>query len=159
MNKLIVKRTCAFSFLFGAILGIMAIVPFTSGLAFFILILFSSVIIILYMKKNEKHLGIINTEQGAILGGIIGFVATLGFCVTYLPMNFILSLIFTKSTDLGISYFFTTAPWLFFIMIFMTCFILGLTNSATGMGTAYILSYFEKKPEGYDAPLDIKIED
>lgn len=159
MNKLIVKRSCAFSFLLGAILGIMAIIPFLSGFAFFILILFSSVVVILYMKKNEKYLGIINTEQGAILGGIIGFVTTIGFCVSYLPMKFILSLIFTKYTDLGISYFFTTAPWLFFIIIFMACFILGLINSVTGMGTAYILNYFEKKPEGYDAPLDIKVDD
>ena len=159
MNKLIVKRAAAFSFLLGAVLGLMAILPLVSGLAFFILILFSSVLVILYMKKNEKHLGVINTEQGAVLGGIIGFISTFGFCVTFLPMKFILSLIFTKTTDLGISYFFTTAPWLFFIIIFMTCFILALVNSATGMGTAYFLNYFEKKPEGYDAPLDIKIDD
>lgn len=159
MNKSIVKRTLAFSFLLGAILGLMAIIPFISGLAFIVLILFSSVAVILYMKKNEKHLGIINTEQGAILGGVIGFATTLGFCVTYLPMKFILSLIFTKSTDLGISYLFVNAPWLFFIFIFMACFILAAVNSIGGMATAYILGYFEKKPEGYDAPLDIKIDD
>ncbi len=159
MNRLIVKRAAAFSFLLGAILGIMAIIPFISGLAYLILILLSSVAVILYMKKNEKYLGIIDTQQGAILGGIIGFVTTIGFCTVFLPMKFILSLIFTKSTDLGISFFFTTAPWLFFIIIFIVAVILGFINSATGMGTAYFLGYFEKKPEGYYAPLDIKIED
>ncbi len=159
MNEIIVKRAAAFSFLLGAILGIMAIIPFISGLAYFILILCSSVAVILYMKKNEKYLGIIDTQQGAILGGIIGFITTIGFCITFLPMKFILSLIFTKSTDLGISYFITTAPWLFFVLIFIIAVILGLINSATGMGTAYVLNYFEKKPEGFDAPLDIKIED
>ena len=48
----------------------------------------------LYMKKNEKHLSYLTTEQGAIIGGLIGFFATVGFFATFTPMVGIIHLIF-----------------------------------------------------------------
>ena len=45
------------------------------------------------------------------------------------------------------------------VVFLMVGLIFALTNSATGMGTTWIIGYFEKKPQDYDARLDIKIED
>ena len=101
----------------------------------------------------------LTNEQGAILGGIIGFFSTVGFFITFSPMVCILRMISAKYYAYMIPDMLNNALWLFFVIIFMVGFIFALTNSATGMGIAWLLGRIEKKPENYDARLDIKIED
>ena len=159
MNETVVKRACLFSVIFGAIVGLLALIPQLIGLALFVVSFLSCAIVIYYMKYNEKHLGFLTNEQGAIMGGIIGFFATIGFFVTFSPMVCILHLIFKKYYAYMIPDMLSNSIWLFFVIVFMVGFIFALTNSATGMGTAWLLGNVEKKPENYDARLDIKIED
>ena len=159
MNQLIIKRASIFSLILGAVLGLIALFPFAIGFVIFLLGFLSSVAIILYMKKNEKHLGIIDNEQGAILGGIIGFCSGVGFFVSFAPMVSILKLIFKDYYAYAIPYVLEEAFWLFLVIVFIVAFIFALTNSATGMATAFLLNKFEEKPKVYDAPLDNKIED
>ncbi len=159
MNLLIIKRTIIFSLILGAMLGIVGLLPFLIGYVLFILLFFSSVIVILYMKKNDKYLGIIDTQQGAILGSIIGFFSTVGFFLAFSPMVCIIKLIFKNYYSYAIPDAFSMGLWLFAIIVFMVSIIFSMVNSVSAMGLAFILSYFEKKPEEYDAPLDIKIED
>ena len=75
MNQVISKKAAIFAFIFGACLGLAGHIPSYTiqGLVLFALLFLSSVFVILYMKKNEKHLGIINNQQGAIMGAISGF--------------------------------------------------------------------------------------
>ena len=94
MNETVVKRALIFSLILGAFIGIVSLLPVAIGFALFILMFLSSPIIIIYMKKNEKHLSFINNEQGAILGAIIGFGATIGFFASFSPLVCILKLIF-----------------------------------------------------------------
>ena len=160
MNQLIVKRASIFSLILGAILGLIALFPSIIGFALFTVGFLASIIVILYMKKNEKHLGIIDNEQGAILGGIIGFFTGIGFFASFSPMVCILRLIFKeKYYSYAIPDIVTEAFWLFVIIVIMVSVIFALTNSATGMATAFMLNKIEEKPKDYDAPLDIKIED
>ena len=79
MNKLIAKRAALFSLILGAILGLVALIPAFIGLCLFILTFIVSPLVIIYMKKDEKHLAYLTNEQGATLGAIIGFFATVGF--------------------------------------------------------------------------------
>lgn len=160
MNQLILKRASVFSLILGALIGLAALLPSVIGFAIFTLGFLSSIIVIFYMKNNEKHLGIIDNEQGAILGGFIGFFSGIGFFISFTPMVFILKLIFKDTYySYAIPYILNDAFWLFLVIVFMVSAIFALTNSATGMGTAFLLNKFEQKPENYDAPLDIKIED
>jgi len=159
MNELVVKRSAIFSLLLGAVLGLAELLPFLIGNVLFALSFFSSVIIILFMKKNDKHLGFIDTKEGAILGGIIGFLSTIGFFLTFSPMVCILRLILKERYySYAIPEAFSMGLWLFAIIVLMVAGTFALTNSATGMGVAFGLSYFEK-PQNPDARLDIKIED
>ena len=96
MNQIVVKRAAIFSLILGAALGLLALFPSVIGFSLFIVAFLSSAIVILYMKKNEKHLGIINNEQGAILGGIIGFFSGVGFFASFSPMVCILRMIFKE---------------------------------------------------------------
>jgi len=159
MNQIIAKRAAVFALILGAVLGLISLVPAFVGLGIFVLSVFSSVIVMLYMKKNEKHVAYLTNEQGAIMGGIIGFFATVGFAFSFCPMVCILKLIFKTYYSYIIPDLLKDAIWLFFVLLFMIAFIFALINSTTGMGTTWILNRIEKKPENLDARLDIKIED
>lgn len=159
MNQVIAIRTAVFSLIFGAILGLLALFPFLIGYVLFVLVFFSSVVVILYMKKNDKHLGIISTQEGAILGALIGFLSTIGFFISFSPMVCILKLIFKGYYSYAIPDAFAMGVWLFLIIVLMVAGMFAMTNSATGMGLAWGLEFFEKKPQDSDARLDIKIDD
>ena len=160
MNQVVVKRAAIFSLILGAILGLIALFPSVIGFSLFAVSFLAAIIVILYMKKNEKHLGIIDNEQGAILGGIIGFFSGVGFFAAFSPMVCILRLIFKERYySYAIPDIITEAFWLFVVIVLMVSIIFALTNSAVGMGVAFMLNKIEDKPENYDATLDIKIED
>lgn len=159
MNQLIAKRAALFALILGAAIGLISLFPFFIGFALFILSFFSSVVVMLYMKKDEKHLAYLTNEQGAIMGGIVGFFATIGFFITFAPLVCVLRLIFKTYYSYMIPDMLRDAMWLFFVLVFMVAVIFALINSATGMGTTWILSHIEKEPENVDARLDIKIEE
>lgn len=163
MNQLIVKKIVVFSLILGACLGLVLHIPSYTlqGIIVTSLMFLISVIIILYMKKNEKHLGIINNQQGAIIGGIAGFFGTLGAFISYVPLAYIIYKVINQNYYYGslVNSAASTAFWLLILITLMFCFIFALTNSATGMGLAFLLNYFEKKPEDSDAQIDIEIND
>lgn len=159
MNQLILKRTALFSLILGAIIGLISIIPPIIGFCLFILSFFSGAIVILYMKKDEKHIAYLTNEQAAIVGGVIGFFTTLGFFVTFSPMVCILKLIFKNYYSYMIPDMLSNALWLFFVIVFMVAVIFAMTNSALAMGIIWLINKIEGKPQHHDAGLDIKIED
>lgn len=159
MNQLIAKRTTIFALILGAVIGLLSLFPFLIGLCISVLAFFSSVIVMIYMKKDEKHVSYLTNEQSAIMGGVIGFFATIGFFVAFSPMVCILKLIFKKYYSYMIPDMLHDALWLFFVVVIMVALIFAMTNSATGMGINWFFGQIEKKPENLDARLDIKIED
>ena len=159
MNEIIAKKAGILAVLLGAVIGIIALIPPLIGISLFCLTFLASTIVMIYMKKNEKHISFLTNEQGAILGGIIGFFATIGFFITFSPLVCIIHLIFKKYYAYMIPDMLSNALWLFFVIVFMVGLIFAMTNSATGMGLTWVLSNIEKKPQHHDARLDIKIED
>ena len=162
MNQIIVKKAMIFSLILGACLGLIMHIPSYTivGFALMVLLFLSSVSIILYMKKNEKHLSFIDNREGAILGSIAGFFTTLGAFASFTPMAYMLYFINHNNYFGSLAHTFINETfWLFCIVAFMTSFIFAATNAATGMGLAYILKFFEKKPENSDAQIDIEIND
>lgn len=165
MNQIIAKKAAVFSLILGACLGLVWHVPSYTilGLVLTVLLFLSSILIILYMKKDEKHLSFIDNRQGAILGGIAGFFTTLGAFISFSPLALILYYITNHQNYFGniIHSFTSQTLWVFIIIVLMVCFIFACTNAATGMGLAYILNFFEKnkKPENSDSGIDIEIND
>ena len=159
MNELVVKRASIFALILGATIGLASLIPALIGLGLFLLSILVAPIVIIFMNKDEKHLGILNNEQGAILGGFIGFFSTIGFFAAFSPMVCILHLIFKTYYSYTIPDMLNTASWLFFVIVFTVSFIFALTNAASGMGMIYLLNKIEKKPQRNDAQLDIEIND
>ena len=159
MNSVVSKSALLFALILGAFLGIISVIPQLIGICLFALSFLCAPIIIIYMKNKEKHLGIISTENGAKLGAIIGAASTIGFFVTFSPLVCIVKLIFRSYYAYALPDTLKEALWLFFIIVGMVALIFAATNSATGMGCAWLYSTFEKQPEEPEAHLDIKIED
>lgn len=159
MNQVIAKKAIVFALMLGAIIGLASLFPFLIGFSLFVLGFLSSVLVMFYMKKDEKHIAYLTNEQGAIFGGLVGFFATIGFFVIFSPMVCVLRLIFKSYYAYTIPDMLKDALWLFFVLVFMVAFIFALTNCATAMGATWILSHIEKAPENADARLDIKIEE
>ena len=159
MNEILIKRTILFSLILGALIGLISTIPSMIGFSIFVMSFFTSVIVIFYMKRNEKYLGYINNQQGTILGGIIGFFSGVGFFITFCPMVCVLHLIFKNYYSYGIPDVLKDAFWLFIVIVLMVSGIFAILNCATGMAVACILEKVEKKPENSDTPLDIKIND
>ena len=158
MNETVVKRASIFSVIFGAIIGIISLIPSFIGFSIFILMFVSAPSVIIYMKNNERHLSFINNEQSAILGAIIGFAATIGFFASFSPLVCILKLIFKNFYAYMIPDMLSSALWLFFVLVFMVALIFAATNSASAMGLSWFYAHFENQPDE-DNRLDIKIED
>lgn len=158
MNETVTKRAAIFSLILGACIGIASLIPAVIGFSLFVLIFLSAPIVIFYMKKNEKHLSFLTTEQGAIIGAIIGFCSTVGFFASFSPMVCIIKLIYKNYYAYMIPDMFSTALWLFFILAFAVALIFAATNATSAMALAWVYSRFEKAPDE-DKRLDIKIED
>jgi len=158
MNEIIVKRASLFSLILGAFMGVLSILPSLVGFAIFFLMLFCAPTVIIYMKKDEKYLGFLNYNQSAILGGIIGFVATIGFFAAFAPLVCTIKMIIKTYYAYMIPDMLSSALWLFVVIVFFVAFIFAMTNSASALGLAWIFARFKKKPKEEDG-LDITIED
>lgn len=159
LNPLIIKKTAIFSALLGAFVGIISLIPSLIGFCLFFLTFIAAPVVIIYMKQNEKHLGIINNEQGTILGAIIGFCSTIGFFIVFCPMVCIIKLIIKSYYTYMIPDMFKEALWLLILIVVIVALVFAATNSATAMGVSALYNQFEQKPQDSDAQIDIEIND
>jgi len=130
------------------------LLPFFS-FNFLVCLLFSlvGVFVILFLKKHNL-VGILEPVDGAVIGGIAGFVCTVAANLVYIPLYGILAAIFkTYGQGIGISIFaqimiknfnlFITAMFLFFLGLIGAIF-----NAFSGMACAFIYEKLEiEKPE------------
>lgn len=161
MNQLIVKQTAILSAILGAILGFLTLIPFIGNFSFTVLILCISAVIIVYMKKNDL-IGIIDVREGAILGGIIGFISFITFSIVFIPFAAILGLIFK-------TYYFGWLAMLlkasgFFVLVMLVIFVAilsALMNAFSGLVTAYFYEILSglKKEEKEKETIDFEIKE
>lgn len=158
MNLLLVKQTAILSAILGGILGVLTLIPIINGLAFLVLVLCISAVVLVYMKKNEL-IGIIDLREGALLGGVIGFVSFIAFSIVFIPLVSIIGLIFVKYNSYGVLYLLKASG--FFVLIMLVIFLAvlsALMNAFSGLATAYfyeVLSGF-KKEENENIDFEIK---
>lgn len=161
MNPLIVKQTAILSAILGGILGVLTIIPFVRNFSFMLLILAISAVVIVYMKKNNL-IGIIDVREGAILGGIIGFVSFVAFSIVFVPLVSIVGLIFKGYYTYGILYLLKMSG--FFVLITLIVFLgilSALMNAFSGLVTAYVYEVLSgiKKEEKEEEHIDFEIKE
>ena len=158
MNALLVKQTAILSAILGGILGLLTLIPFVRNFSFMLLILCVSAVILVYMKKKDL-IGVIDLKEGAVLGGIIGFVSFIAFSVVFVPLVTIVGLIFTKYYTFGIKYLMQASGFFVLVMILLFLALLSaLMNAFAGLTTAYAYEILSgmKKEQNENVDFEIK---
>lgn len=154
-NQLI-KQMTILSTILGLILGVLTIIPFIGQFAFFALIVLSTPIIFIYMKKLEM-IGILDIKQGAIYGSIIGFVAFIAFCISFMPLAVIISFISKGAHYLWAGLLVKEGFFILIMLILFVSILVALMNAFSGLVTMYFYNQIEQKP--IEAQTDINIEE
>lgn len=161
MNPIVVKQTAILSAILGGILGVLTLIPFVRNFSFLLLIVCISAVVIIYMKKNDL-IGIIDVKEGAILGGIIGFVSFMAFSVVFVPLVAIVGWIFKGYYTFGITYMLKISG--FFVLVMLMVFmgsLSALMNAFAGLVTVYIYEILSgiKKEEKQEENVDFEIKE
>lgn len=141
MNKSILKIIILLSVFFGIVSGLLTIVPYVGEIIFWLLLLISAPVVILFMTKVEV-LEIATVRQSAVIGGIIGFISFLAFCAVYAPAVIVLAKFFNYSANLGVSMFLSNATFGVMIMLAIFMGVLSATmNAFSGFVTYYLIEF------------------
>lgn len=145
------KKLSLFSLLFGAITGILSLLPFF-GVISFLLIIFCSSFVILTIMKRTGNIVCPNEQKGLVYGGLAGFIAFIGFVITFLPLAFILSLIFKESYYTGVSMILKGGFTLAITLIVFIGILCAMMNSFSGLASIY---FFNSENKNAKFTLDI----
>ena len=156
IKQLLLKQMGMLSSVLGLVLGVITIIPFICNFSFFALIVLSSPIILVYMKKLDM-IGILDIRQGAMYGAIIGFISFVAFSVSFVPLATIIGFTYKGSYYLGVSLLFRTGFFVLIMMVFFVALLAALMNAFSGLVTIYVYNQLEQKPE--ESKTDINIEE
>jgi hypothetical protein len=90
MNETLLKQFSILGAFFGAVLGVLTLIPLIGKLAFFVLLCLTSVIVIVIMTRMG-YLEQLPVRDSVAAGAVIGFVSFIAFCVVFLPLFALLS--------------------------------------------------------------------
>ena len=139
MNKSLIKLLCVFATLTGGILAVPALLPFLMPYVLIALLLLISPFMLIYLKK----LNIIKTfdiDKSMILGAISGACASLGFCIIYIPIAFILNLIFKIQ-----SYIWAKTVFINFGGLIMMLVLIAMTCAIFNAFSAFVVAQFYQR--------------
>jgi len=147
---MLIKPSLILGAISGAALGIFLLIPFINTFSCFILFTIVGAGIVFYLKKNS-FIGILSLQDGALVGAISGFISLVAAAVVYLPISYILSLIFSPISKAGGNLInsFMVASYSIFVMIMLTFFMAllsALFNAFSGLIAAYIYERIENNP-------------
>lgn len=141
MNHILLKQITKLSLFFGALCGLITLIPFINTLSLTFLICFMAPFVISILIKYNC-LSLNSIKESVIYGAIIGFVSFLSFCIIYMPISFILIKAFNISTNYGVGIILLNANFFLLTVISIFLAILGATmNAFTGFLTFYIIDF------------------
>lgn len=134
-----IKNLAIISLIFGAISGVLALIPIFGILILLILIFCSSFLIIVFMKKFSL-LPNPNEQTGMLWGGISGFVTFIGFAIIFLPCSFVLSLIFKQSYYTGIAMILKSGFSIMIMLVLFLAILCAMMNAFAGLASIYFFN-------------------
>lgn len=139
IDLLLVRNISVLSLFFGAVLGLVTLIPFIGTMSLIFLICFIAPLVIwLLIKYNCLSIGSI--KESIVIGAIAGFISYLAFSIVYIPVSFILMKFFNISSNYGVGIAILNSN--FFLLIVLSVFmgVLSATvNAFTGFLTFYMI--------------------
>ena len=139
INELLLKQVAILSAIAGGALGVLTIFPYINIFSVSILVICLAAGILVYMKR-ENLIGIFDMKEGAILGGVIGFVSFIAAAVVYTPIDIILGLIPIFTAHFIMRFFFNSfgSIIVLIMLIFFIALLSALMNAFAGLATSYV---------------------
>ncbi len=139
INELLLKQVAILSAIAGGALGVLTIFPYINIFSVSILVICLAAGILVYMKR-ENLIGIFDMKEGAILGGVIGFVSFIAAAVVYTPIDIILGLIPIFKAHFIMRFFFNSfgSIIVLIMLIFFIALLSALMNAFAGLATSYV---------------------
>lgn len=143
MDKSLLKLILSISAFLGVLFGILTAIPYVGEFAFWILLCFAAVIEMSFLIKI-KLLDTLTVNESAVIGGIIGFVSFMVFCIIYVPVVVILFKAFNYSANYGISLMLGQASVGIILILSVFMSVLSATiNAFTGFLTYYAREFMK----------------
>lgn len=166
MNQLLLKQTAILSAIMGGVLAVLTLIPFVRNFSFMALILFVAAIVLVYMKKHDL-IGVIDLREGAVLGGVIGFVSFIAFSIVFIPLVAVFGGLFglmfggffkTTYNAYIFSMYKMMGVWVTILLTFFVSIVSALMNAFAGLATAYVYEILSgmKKEENENVDFEIK---
>ncbi len=155
MNKVILKYLSFCSLAIGAILGILAAIPYIGGIALFSVLLLSAPLVILFLIMAGK-MDLTTPKDSIISGAITGFCANITFSFAYSIVVALIYLLFKYTNNYFLTAMIINSPiWLFIIIVLFVGVLTATTNAFTGFLTYYIINLIRDIYENKHADEDI----
>lgn len=160
MLKTLIKPSAVLGAIIGVILGIILLIPIVQILAFIAFLLIGSGVV--WYLKHYSFIGIISLKDGAIMGAVSGFIATLTASLICLPV-IIIKLFFISpitrgaSSNQGIDMIFSYIFILILLVLSSIAPIISLFNALSGMSAAFI--YKKKEDQNLNLQTEFVIDD
>ena len=139
MEYTLLRQITILSLFFGALLGIITLIPFINTFSLTFLICFIAPLII-YILIKYNCLSLNSVKESVVIGAIIGFISFLAFCTIYLPISFLLIKLFKFSANYGMGLIISNANFFILTVISIFMAVLAATiNAFSGFLTFYII--------------------
>lgn len=159
LDKFLIINMSILSLILGAVLGLLAPIPYVGTIILTIVLLMSAPLVMIYMIMDSK-LDLTTTTDSIINGAIIGFCSNISFSIVYAIVMVLLSKVFQYSPNMFLTTMIISCPiWLLVTFIIFIGVLCATTNAFTGFATYYIINFIRDMYEKNHPQLPYDDED
>lgn len=143
MDKSLLKLILLISAFIGGLGAVLTFIPFVGQVAFWILLCFASVIVMVFLMRTGL-LELYTVQESVTIGAIVGFVSFMVFCIIYVPVVIILLKFFNYYSNYGVALMVQEASfWIIFILSVFMAILSATINAFTGFLTFYLSEFIK----------------
>lgn len=143
IDYILLRQISILSVFFGALLGVITLIPFIGTFSFIFLICFIAPIVIWILIKYEC-LSLTSIKDSIITGALSGFISYMGFSIIFIPASILLMQFFHIASNYGIGLMLNDANAFILIVLSVFMGVLSATvNAFTGFLTFYVIDFIK----------------
>lgn len=143
IDYILLRQISILSVFFGALLGVITLIPFIGTFSFIFLICFIAPLVIWILIKYEC-LSLTSIKDSIITGALSGFISYMGFSIIFIPASILLMQFFHIASNYGIGLMLNDANAFILIVLSVFMGVLSATvNAFTGFLTFYVIDFIK----------------
>ncbi len=141
IDYILLRQISILSVFFGALLGVITLIPFIGTFSFIFLICFIAPLVIWILIKYDC-LSLTSIKDSIITGALSGFISYMGFSIIFVPVSILLMKFFHIAANYGIGLMLNDANAFILIVLSVFMGVLSATvNAFTGFLTFYVIEF------------------